>query len=73
MKNIFKIKGIDCANCAAHLEEKIRKIEGVEEATISFFTEKMVIECSDEDKDEVMNKIKKLVKKEEPDATIEEM
>lgn len=73
MKNVFKIKGIDCANCAAHLEEKIKKIEGVENASISFFTEKMVIECSEENKKEVMKKLKKLIKKEEPDTTIEEI
>ena len=73
MKKRFKIKGIDCANCAAHLEEKIKKVEGVENASISFFTETMIIECSEEYLEEVMKSIRKLVKKEEPEATIEEM
>jgi len=73
MKKQFKIKGIDCANCAENLEEKIKKIEGVGSASISFFTEKMVIECSEENKDEVMKNIQKIVKREEPDATIEEI
>ena len=72
MKNTFKIKGLDCANCAAHLEEKIKKIEGVEDATISFFTEKLVIECSENEKEEIIEKVKKLIKKEEPDVTIKE-
>jgi len=73
MKKKLKINGIDCANCAAHLEEKIKKIKGVENASISFFTEKMIIECSEENLDEVMNNIRKLVKKEEPDAIVEEI
>lgn len=71
MKVKFKIKGLDCANCAAELERKIQKIEGITEASISFMTEKMIIECDDE-KDGIVEKIKKVVKKEEPDVTIEE-
>ena len=73
MKNKFKIKGLDCANCAAKLEEEIQKIEGVNEASISFMTERLVIECDENEKQEVMEKVKKVVKKEEPDATIEEI
>ena len=73
MKMKFKIKGIDCANCAAQLELAIQKIDGVDNASISLMTERMVIECADDRKDEVMEKVRKAVKKEEPDATIEEM
>ena len=73
MKSKFKIKGIDCANCAAKIESIIQKIEGVEDASISFMTERLVIECKEEEKQEVMEKVKKVVKKEEPDATIEEI
>jgi len=73
MKKRYKIKGIDCANCAAHLEEKMKKIEGVESASINFFTENMFIECDEEKLDDVMKNIQKLIKKEEPDATIEEI
>ncbi|MCI8617206.1 MAG: heavy-metal-associated domain-containing protein [Clostridia bacterium] len=72
MKVKFKIKGLDCANCAAELERKIQKIEGITEASISFMTEKMIIECNDNEKDEIVEKIKKVVKKEEPDVVVEE-
>ena len=37
MKNKFKIKGLDCANCAAKLEAEIQKIEGINEASISLW------------------------------------
>ena len=73
MKMKFKIKGIDCANCAAELERAIQKIEGVTEASLSFMTEKLVMEIEDDRKDEVLKNLKKVVKKEEPDCTIKEV
>lgn len=73
MKNKFKIKGLDCANCAAKLEGEIQKVEGVNEASISFMTERLVIECEENEKQEVMDKVMKVIKKEEPDVTIEEI
>lgn len=72
MKLKFKIKGIDCANCAAELEREIQKIDGVEEASLSFMAERLVIQCDDSKKDEVIEKLVKLVKSEEPDAVLEE-
>lgn len=73
MKMKFKIKEIDCANCAAELERAIQKIDGVTEASLSFMTEKLVMEIEDDRKDEVLKNLKKVVKKEEPDCTIEEI
>ena len=73
MKMKFKIKGIDCANCAAELERAIQKIDGVTEASLSFMSEKLVMEIEDDRKDEVLKNLKKVVKKEEPDCTIEEI
>ena len=73
MKNKFKIKGLDCANCANNLERLIQKIEGIENANINFMSEKMEIECNIEKKEEIIEKVKKVIKKEEPDVTIEEM
>ena len=73
MKVKFKIKGIDCANCAAELERKLQKIEGMESASISFITEKMVLEFAEEREAEMIEKAKKVIKKEEPDATIKKI
>lgn len=72
MKYNFKIKGIDCANCATELERAIQKVEGVDNATISFLGEKLVIECDESKKEEVMKKVLKVIKKEEPDCTVKE-
>ena len=73
MKYNFKIKGLDCANCAAELERAIQKIDEVNEASISFMTEKLVIECDEENKEEVMKEVQNVIKREEPDCTIKEV
>lgn len=69
----FKIKGLDCANCAAKLERAINKIKGVEKATISFMSEKMSIELDEDNKKDIMKDVEKMIKKEEPDVTIKEI
>lgn len=73
MKNTFKIKGLDCANCAAQLENTIKKIEGVESVSISFMMERMIMEYEEENKEIIMEKVKKTIKKEKPDVKIEEI
>ena len=70
MKCKFKIKGLDCA---AELEREIKKVEGIEEAVISFMTERMELEYDETRKEEILQKVKKLIKKEEPDVTLEEI
>lgn len=73
MKSTYKIKGIDCANCAAQLENAISKVEGVQSASISFMAERMVLEYDEQNKEEIIKNIKKVIKREEPDATLEEI
>ncbi len=73
MKSKFKVKGLDCANCAAELERAIQKLEGVVSANISFMTERMELEHDETKKEEIIQKVKKVIKKEEPDVTIEEV
>ncbi len=72
MKKSFKLKGLDCANCAAKIEEHVKKLKGVENASVSFISQKMIIETNSDD-EELFKKIKKVVKKEEPDVKIEEI
>lgn len=73
MKSKFKIKGLDCSNCAAELEREIQKLDGVESANISFMTQKMELEYDETRKEEIIQNVKKVIKKEEPDVTIEEV
>ena len=73
MKSRFKIKGLDCANCAAELERKIQKIEGIQMASISFMTERMEIEYEEKKKEEIIKKMTKIIKREEPDVILQEV
>lgn len=73
MKSRFKIKGLDCANCAAELERAIEKIDGVDNVSISFMSERMELEFEDVKKEEIMKKLNKVIKREEPDVKIEEV
>ena len=69
MKKKFKVE-VDCANCAAKMENAINKIEGVKEATISFMTQRLVIEADDSRFDEIMQEVVKACKRVEPDCVI---
>jgi copper chaperone CopZ len=73
MKSKFKVKGLDCANCAGELERAIQKVDGVEAVSINFLTQKMELEYDESQKEEIINKMCKVVKKEEPDVILEEI
>ena len=53
MKKTVKIV-IDCANCAAELERALEKIEGVNEVSINFMTQKMIIDIDDNNYQEIV-------------------
>ena len=69
MKKVFKIE-IDCANCAAKVEEAINKIEGVKQASLNFMTQKMIIDIDDANFESIMKQVKKVGRKIEPDFEI---
>ena len=73
MNSKFKVKGLDCANCAAELERAIQKIEGIKSANISFMAERMELEYDENNEDEIIKKVKKVIKREEPDVTIDKI
>ena len=70
MKKKFKLEDLDCANCAAKMEDAIRKIEGVENASVSFMTQKMTIEAAEDQFDRIMQEVVAVCKKVEPDCVI---
>lgn len=70
MKKHFKLIDLDCANCAAKMEDAIKKIDGVNDATVSFMTQKMTVDADDSRFDEIIKKIVKTCKRVEPDCTI---
>ena len=70
MKKRFDMIDLDCANCAAKMEEAIKKIEGVEDAAVSFMAQKLTIEAADDKFDKIMKQVVKAVKKVEPDCEV---
>lgn len=71
MKIKIRLKDLCCANCAAKIEDKMSKVDGVESVTVNFLTEKMILEAAEEKLDEIMAKAEKIVRKIEPDVKIE--
>ena len=70
MRKVFKLENLDCANCAAKMEDAIKKISGVNSASMSFMTQKLVVDCDPENLDAIMDEAEKICKKIEPDMTI---
>lgn len=70
MRKVFKLSDLDCANCAAKMENAIGGIEGVESAAVSFLTQKMTIAAPDDRFDSIMDQVVKICKKIEPDCVI---
>lgn len=70
MKKKFKLQDLDCANCAAKMEDAIRKIPGVNDATVSFMTQKMTVDADDSRFDDIMKEVARVCAKVEPDCQI---
>ena len=66
MKKTFKMIDLDCANCAAKMEAAIKKIDGVQDAAVSFMTQKLTIQADDARFDAVVQEAVKVCKKVEP-------
>ena len=70
MKKTFTLDEVDCANCAARMERKINEIEGVISASVSFMTQKLTIEASENDLDRILKEAQKVVSKIDSDCRI---
>ena len=70
MKKVIPMQDLDCANCAAKMEQNISKIDGVISVSINFLTQKMTLEVVDGSFDEIITKIKSTIKKIEPDCKL---
>lgn len=70
MKKRFEIENLDCAHCAAKVEEAIKKLDGVNSAVVNFMAQKLVIDAEGERFDEILEKAREAAKKIEPDCVI---
>ncbi len=70
MTKIFRLKDLDCANCAAKMENCIKKLDAINHVSVNYLTQKMMIDADDAEFDNVMQQVVKVCKKIEPDCKI---
>lgn len=70
LKKTVKLEGLDCANCAMKIEQAIKKISGVEEATVNFMTTKLKISAEREEMPRILDEVKATVQNLEPDVVV---
>ena len=71
MKKTYKLRDLDCANCAAKMETAINKLPEVESATVSFLMQKMTVNYAEgADETAALAAIKKVIRKVEPDCEV---
>lgn len=70
MKKTYKLMNLDCANCARKMEEAIKKLHHVEDAQVSFLTQKLTLTAAEESFDETLKEVVKACKRVEPDCEI---
>lgn len=56
MKKTYKMSGVDCANCAAKMENEISKLEGVNACSVNFVLQKLTIDADAENMESIIEK-----------------
>lgn len=70
MKKTFAIEDLDCAHCAARMEEKIKKLDGVISAEVNFLSQQLVLEAEDAAFEKILKDAVKICRKIEPDCRV---
>lgn len=70
MKKRFKLENLDCANCAARIEERVQAIPSVEEASVSFMLQRLTVVAPGERMEAVVSEIRRVVEEVEPDCEL---
>lgn len=67
------LSGLDCANCANKIEDRVNRLELVEEANLNFSTSQLTVLIKESAlKTDVITEIKRIVKQLEPHVVVEE-
>ncbi len=70
MRKVFVMEDLDCAGCAAKMEDAIRRLEGVTYVCISFMSQRMTLEADDAVFDEVVSKAAKAIRRVDADCRL---
>ncbi len=70
MKKTIKLQNLDCANCAAKIENAVKKLEGVTDVKVNFLSQRMELEAPDDKYDSALSEARKIIRKIEPEVII---
>lgn len=70
MRKTYLLEDLDCAHCAGKIEDAVGKLEGVTKSTVTFLTQKLVVDFDDSRAGAITKEIRKTVKKYEPDINV---
>lgn len=70
MKKVIRLKNLGCANCAAKMEREIGRIDGVNNASVNFITQKLTFETEETSLEDIMESVEKIIKKIEPSCSL---
>ena len=70
MKKRYTIEDLCCANCAAKMEDAIRKLDGVNASNVNFLTQKLTLDADDSLYDAILDEAERIIKKIEPDCVL---
>ncbi|MGW6190910.1 heavy metal translocating P-type ATPase [Bacillus cereus] len=71
IKEVFVLEGLDCANCAMKIENKVKEMPTVSEATVDFVSKKLRVEVANKrELESTVQNIKNIVQKLEPDVKV---
>lgn len=68
MKKVYRLKNLDCANCAAKMERAIAKLDGIESVTISFMTQRLTVELDESRLPQLVEQMAGCIEKVDPDC-----
>lgn len=69
-KKVLVLMGLMCASCSAKIEEKVKRIKGVENAYIDFAAGKLIIEANKKDLNRITKEAIEIIKKIEPEVDV---
>lgn len=70
MKAVLKLEGLCCANCAAKIENEVRKIDGIEDASLSFITQKLTINAPESEIERIVGEASNIATKIEDEVKV---
>ena len=70
MRKSFKLSGELCGNCAAKIQDRIGKLDGVNDAKVNFMLLKFTLDADDERFDDLVAESVRIFNKIEPDCEV---